>query len=165
MSTESLSTFESSVPGEVHRTTAADAEEAIADAISDPAIGTALPLDGLSLPASVGTDLSPSALRAAETGVTPATLGVAAYGPVAIPSTADGTELVSLYTSRHVAVVAASDVVADMPAAYERLGEDAAAGTDTQILATGPSATADMGTLVQGVHGPSETHVVLVEDR
>jgi len=30
-------------------------------------------------------------------------------------------------------------------------------------MATGPSATGDMGALVQGVHGPSEVHVIVVE--
>ena len=165
MSSESLSTFESSVPGAVHRTTAEDADAVLAEAIEGPAVGTALPYDEVSLPESVDTDPSPSALEAAATGVTPAALGIADYGTVTIPSGAAGDELVSLYTPRHVAVVAASDVVPDMPTAYERLGEDFAAGMDTQILATGPSATADMGTLVQGVHGPSETHVVVLEDR
>ena len=165
MSSESLSTFESSVPGAVHRTTVADADAVLAEAIEGPAVGTALPYDEVSLPESVDTDPSPSALEAAATGVTPAALGIADYGTVTIPSGAAGDELVSLYTPRHVAVVAASDVVPDMPTAYERLGEDFAAGMDTRILATGPSATADMGTLVQGVHGPSETHVVVLEDR
>ncbi|WP_335998879.1 LUD domain-containing protein [Halorientalis halophila] len=165
MSTDSLSTFETAVPGTVHRTAAADASEALAEAIEPPAIGTAIPHDGVSLPDSVETDLSPSDLESAATGVTPAALGIAEYGTVTIPSGAAGDELVSLYTPRHVAVVAASDVVPDMAAAYERLSEDFAAGADTQILSTGPSATADMGTLVQGVHGPSETHVVLLEDR
>ncbi|RXK49040.1 LUD domain-containing protein [Halorientalis pallida] len=165
MSSESLSTFESSVPGDVHRTTTADADAVLDDAVEEPAVGTALPYDDVSLPGSVDTDPSPSTLEAAATGVTPAALGIAEYGTVTIPSGAAGDELVSLYTPRHVAVVAASDVVPDMPTAYERLGEDFAAGMDTQVLATGPSATADMGTLVQGVHGPSETHVVVLEDR
>ncbi|MFW5973924.1 MAG: LUD domain-containing protein, partial [Natrialbaceae archaeon] len=61
--------------------------------------------------------------------------------------------------------VAASDLAGSMKAAYERLAEEFATGRDTQVLATGPSATADMGTLVQGVHGPHEVHVVVLEDR
>jgi L-lactate dehydrogenase complex protein LldG len=165
MSTEPLSTFESSVPGDVHRTAAGDADDVLAEVVEDPAVGTALPYDDVTVPDSVDVEPSPSTLESAVTGVTPAALGIADYGTVTVPSGAAGDELVSLYAPRHVAVVAASDVVADMPAAYERLGEDFAAGMDTQVLATGPSATADMGTLVQGVHGPSETHVVVLEDR
>jgi L-lactate dehydrogenase complex protein LldG len=35
-------------------------------------------------------------------------------------------------------------------------------GTDV-IVATGPSATADMGALVTGAHGPKAVHAVLVD--
>jgi len=36
---------------------------------------------------------------------------------------------------------------------------------DDVILATGPSATADMGDLVLGAHGPRAVHALLLEDR
>jgi L-lactate dehydrogenase complex protein LldG len=52
---------------------------------------------------------------------------------------------------------------ADMPAAFERIGELIREGRDDLILTTGPSATADMGALVKGAHGPREVHVVLIE--
>jgi L-lactate dehydrogenase complex protein LldG len=168
MSSETLATFESSLQGvaTVHTTDAESFAETLGEAIDEPAVGTALPHVGVSLAdTSVTLDPSPSDIETAETGVTPAGLGIADYGTVTVPSSVAGEELVSLYAPRHVAVVAASDVVADMPAAYERMGEEFAAGTDTQVLATGPSATADMGTLVEGVHGPSETHVLILEDR
>jgi L-lactate dehydrogenase complex protein LldG len=61
--------------------------------------------------------------------------------------------------------VAASDIEPGVKAAYERLGDAAEAGQDTHVLATGPSATADMGALVEGVHGPHEVHVIVLEDR
>ncbi|TKX83368.1 hypothetical protein EXE43_24625, partial [Halorubrum sp. SS5] len=32
------------------------------------------------------------------------------------------------------------------------------------VFATGPSATADMGGLVHGAHGPKEVHVVLLRE-
>lgn len=168
MSTDTLSAFESSVGGAatVHRTTAEEFPEALAEAVAEPVVGAPLPFDGVSLPEDLVTvDPSPSAIEAAETGVTPAALGIADYGTVTLPSRSTGDELLALYPPRHVAVVAAGDLVPDMPTAYERLGEDAADGADTQVLATGPSSTADMGTLVQGVHGPSEVHVVVLEDR
>jgi L-lactate dehydrogenase complex protein LldG len=34
---------------------------------------------------------------------------------------------------------------------------------NSHILVSGPSATGDMGTLVQGVHGPEELDVVVLE--
>lgn len=168
MSSEELSAFESSLAGTatVHTTTADRFPETVAEAVDPPAVGTSLPFDGVSLAGTaVETDFSPSDLRAAATGVTPADVGIASYGTVTVPSGAAGEELVSLYAPRHVAVVAASDVVPDMAEAYEALGERFDDGRETQVLATGPSATADMGTLVQGVHGPKETHVVVLEDR
>ena len=168
MSTDLLSTFESSLAGvaTAHTTTAAAFVETLTGIVEAPALGTPLPYDGVTLDdTGVETEFSPSDLEAASTGVTAASVGIADYGTVTIPSGSAGEELVSLYTPTHVAVVAASDVVAGMPEAYDRLGEEFEAGRDTQILATGASATADMGTLVQGVHGPHETHVVILEDR
>lgn len=168
MSTDHLSTFESSLAGTatVRTTPAAAFEAALAEVVDDPAVGTALPFDGVSLADTpVETDPSPRAVRDAATGVTPAGIGIAAYGTVTLPSRDAPDEVVALYPTTHVAVVAASDVVADMPTAYESLSEDFSAGLDTQILATGPSTTADMGALVQGVHGPQETTVVILEDR
>jgi len=138
----------------------------IDEAVTAPAVGTPLPFDGVSLDdTGVVRDPTPGELDAAATGVTPAEMGIADYGSIVLAPSAAGHEPVSLYTERHVAVLAASDVVPDMPTAFERLGEAFAAGSDDAIIATGPSATADMGALVEGAHGPKEVHVVVLEDR
>jgi L-lactate dehydrogenase complex protein LldG len=168
MGTENLSTFESSLAGTatVHATAADEFADTLTAAVEQPAVGTPLPLDGVSYEGTpVTTEPSPREVRDAETGVTPAGIGIADYGTVTLPSRETPDEVVALYPVTHVAVVAASGLVADMPSAYESLSEDFPAGTDTQILATGPSTTADMGALVEGVHGPQETTVVVVEDR
>lgn len=165
---DTVSTFEESLEGQstVHRTTAAEVARTLESAIDPPAVGTPLPFEGVSL-AETAVEVDPDldAIEAATTGVTAARLGVAEYGTVTIVSSDASEELVSLYANRHVAVLAASDLVPDMPSAYERIGDEVAAGSDTRILATGPSATADMGELIRGVHGPHETHVVVLEDR
>jgi L-lactate dehydrogenase complex protein LldG len=168
MGTDHLSTFESSLAGTatVYVTAADEFPGTLESAIEEPAVGTPLPFDGVSYEDTpVTTDPTPREVRDAETGVTPAGIGIADYGTVTLPSRETPDEVVALYPVTHVAVVAASDLVGDMPSAYESLSEDFAAGTDTQILATGPSTTADMGALVQGVHGPQETTVVVLEDR
>lgn len=168
MGTDRTATFEAELEGTstVHRTTAADFAETLSAAITEPAVGTRLDIEDVSLADTpVETDPSPAAIEAAETGVTPAGLGVANYGTVTLPSGSDPREVISLYCTRHVGVLAESDLLEHMPAAYDRLSEDFTAGTDTQILATGPSSTADMGELLRGVHGPHETHVVVVTDR
>lgn len=162
----SVSTFEESLQGvadSCRRVAPGEAGDVLTDLIDAPVVGVPLPFEGVDLPDAVVTDFTVSDLREARTGVTPAGLGVATYGTVTVRSTAKGEELAGLYPPRHVVVLHAEDIVPDMAAAFERLSEEFTAGTDTQVLATGPSATADMGTLVQGVHGPQGVHVVVIE--
>ncbi len=47
---------------------------------------------------------------------------------------------------------------------FDKLETEFQKGRDTQILATGASLTADMGSMVEGVHGPSSVDVVVLED-
>ncbi|QFU84192.1 LUD domain-containing protein [Natronorubrum aibiense] len=148
----------------IERVPAADATERIAAAIDDPAVGVPLPFDGVSQPDAVTTAPTAGELERARTGVTPAQFGIAEYGTVAIRSTAAGNEPVSLYPDYHVAIVAASDVVPDLGAGFDRL-EKHFADRESIVFATGRSATADMGDLVHGVHGPGTVSVMVVEDR
>jgi len=147
---------------ELTRVPADEATEAIADLTEDPAVGTPLPWDGVGLPEGVSTDPTPAALDGAVTGVTGATLAVADYGSVFLPGTPAGAEPVSLFVDRHVFVLRERDVVPDMPAAFDRLGDRFREERASGILATGPSATADMGALVQGAHGPKAVYGVVV---
>lgn len=103
-------------------------------------------------------------LDEAQTGLTAARLGIADYGTVVLQH--DGTtERVSLLPERHVTVLRQSDLVADMPAAFGRLGPILREAPTSLVLATGPSATADMGGLVRGAHGPQAVHVIICTDR
>jgi L-lactate dehydrogenase complex protein LldG len=150
--------------GVTHETVAPGAVAgAIESAVEAPAVGVPLP-EGLGdLPPSVETAFTPATLAAAATGVTHATLGVADYGSLVLPSTHEGVELASLYADEHVAVLDTANVVSGMRDLFAALGprcrED---GTDV-LVATGPSATADMGALVTGAHGPKAVHAVLVD--
>ncbi|WP_418285189.1 LUD domain-containing protein [Halorubrum sp. DTA46] len=148
--------------------------ELVSEAAGDPAVG--IPLgrrdeesgesDGQtpSLPDRVVTDPTTAELRAAHTGVTSASLGIAEYGSVAIEADTAGTEPVSLFVDRHVVVLRERDIVPDMPDAFAWLGPRARDESVDVVLATGPSATADMGGLVHGAHGPKEVHVVLLRE-
>ncbi|WP_306055960.1 LUD domain-containing protein [Natronococcus wangiae] len=167
MESDVLGTFESAlqrVDVRLERTTAANVRGILAEVLEPPAVGVPLPFDGVSLPEAVETEPTPDELEAATTGITAVEFAVADYGSVAIRSSPTGEEPVSVYADVHAAVVAASDVLPDMEAAFERLGTDARGGADT-VLATGPSATADMGALVTGAHGPKAVHAVVIEDR
>lgn len=134
--------------------------------LTGPSVGVSLPFEGVSLADSpVTLDPTPSELENASFGVTPAELGIADYGSVSVRSDSAGTELVSLFAETHVAIVAASDVEPDAPTAFEVLDTAASAERPSVVLATGPSATADMGDLVYGAHGPTNVHVIVLSDR
>jgi L-lactate dehydrogenase complex protein LldG len=147
------------------RTTTEAFSDALSAAIRLPAVGSPLLFDGISLPDEVTCDPTPAELDAATTGVTAAALGVAEYGSVVVRATPQGDEPVSLYPDRHVAVLRESDLVSGMDEAFAWFGETIRADRGSFVVATGPSATADMGALVRGAHGPSETHVVVLTDQ
>ena len=166
MSTD-IPTFDAALASVDVETVHAAPEEvsgAVADLAVGPTVGVPLDRDDVELPASVTLDPTPAALEEATTGVTSAAFAVADYGSLVLPSDSAGSELVSLFTDRHVAVVDEEDVVPDMDAAFERFGAEIPDAYGDAIIATGPSATADMGALVKGAHGPSEVRVVVVGD-
>ncbi|WP_254535532.1 LUD domain-containing protein [Halomarina litorea] len=163
MSSSPVSAFQSSLDGLDVGWTETDAAgfPAALDAVLDsPAVGAPLPFEGVELPDSVDTDPTPAALREAATGVTPVEFAIADYGSVVIRAEGN-VEPVSLYADTHVAVLDERDVLPDMPAAFERFGPLLRDG-ESAIVATGPSATADMGDLVRGAHGPKDVHVVVL---
>lgn len=152
----------------VTRTTTGEFATKLSDIVSIPVVAVELPFSGVTLTGSeldVTVDPTPEELRAAATGITPASLGITNYGSVVIRCTGDGAEFLALYPERHVAVVAASDVVTNMPDAIDAVADPMRDESADFVIATGPSATADMGAVVQGVHGPSDVHVVILEDR
>ncbi|WP_336326834.1 LUD domain-containing protein [Halovenus sp. HT40] len=135
---------------------------AIEEAIEQPAVGTALPWEGVELPDSVAIEPTAADLDAATTGVTAAELAVAEYGSILLRTDEAGSEPVSLFNDLHVAVLREEDIVPDMTAAFEHIGARAREDRSSAILATGPSATADMGALVQGAHGPKAVELIII---
>ncbi len=138
---------------------------ALEEIVEGPVVGAPLsPLEESALEAlGVTLDPTPRQIAAARTGVTAASLGIADYGSVVVEGGPDATEAASLFPERHVAVLRTADVVPDMTAALGRLGPLLREEATTAIIATGPSATADMGALVKGAHGPKAVHVLLVD--
>ncbi|VTT87972.1 Predicted L-lactate dehydrogenase, hypothetical protein subunit YkgG [Halorubrum sp. DM2] len=175
MSTTDTSTFTGRLDDfgvTVSEGSAGECASLIDDAAGEPAVGVPLGRSGpdaladsaASLPERVATDPTTADLRAAHTGVTAASLGIASYGSVAIEADADGTEPVSLFVDRHVVVLRETDLVPGVPDAFAWLGPRARDESVDVVFATGPSATADMGGLVHGAHGPKEVHVVLIRE-
>lgn len=138
--------------------------ETVEAAIDPPTVATPLPFDA-DLTTVDGLTVNPSRgdLAEATSGVTPARFGVAESGSIVLRPTPAGSEPISLYPERHVAVLSAESLVPDLGTAFDQLETELADGGDA-IIATGPSATADMGDLVVGAHGPRTVHVILVEE-
>ena len=91
--------------------------------------------------------------------VTRARLGIAETGTVVLDhGLGQGRRAVSLVPDHHVCIVEATQVVADLPDAFDALEP---AGVLTWI--SGPSATSDIELdRVEGVHGPRRLHVIVV---
>lgn len=143
---------------------AGDVARALRDVIETPAVGQPLSIDGTTLPVPAVVEPSRAELEGTHTGITEAVLGVADYGSVVLRRNA-WAEAASLFVERHVAVLRASDLVSGLPAALRWIGADVRETSSSFVVATGPSATADMGDLVKGAHGPGEVVVIVVSDR
>lgn len=136
--------------------------EAILSAAGEPAVAApSEPLGRALADTRIEVDPTGAALRDAHTGVTPAGAAVTASGSIVLTDLADGTGLISVFVDRHVAVVPETEILQDIDEALAMLGDG---GSRSCILATGPSATADMGELVQGAHGPGSVHVIIVTE-
>lgn len=167
MTTDTVSVFEASLHGHgvgMTHVRKNNLQEKLEQVIEHPTVGIPLPFSNTDLPETVTLNPTPRELTAAKTGVTAAALGIADYGTIVLDSSADGTEPISLFPERHVAVLSANDIVVDMEAAFDHMAESIGSERRSVILATGPSATADMGALVTGAHGPKHVHVLLLED-
>ena len=145
-------------------TTESELEAAVTAAVTEPAVGIALDETVSLAETPITVDPTPAALREATTGVTGAELGVGDYGSLVLSMTEQASELVSLFVERHVVILHEEDIQPDMDAAVAKLDERFTETNGSAIIATGPSATADMGALVKGAHGPKEVHVVIVEE-
>ncbi len=140
--------------------------ETLSEQVTQPAVAAPLRIDGLSLDElSVSLDPTPRELTDAATGITAGLLAVSTYGSIAIESHRDGDELISLYPHRQVIVVPSSRIYESLNEAFDALAHRFKQNHSSLVFVTGTSATADMGATVEGVHGPGEVHVIIVEDR
>jgi len=98
-------------------------------------------------------------LSLAQAGVTEAFAAVARTGSICV-RLRGMTAADSLLAPLHVALLRAETIV-ERP--RELFDAGAAGLAQDFVFITGPSATADMGPLVRGVHGPHRLHVIILE--
>jgi L-lactate dehydrogenase complex protein LldG len=102
-------------------------------------------------------------LATADAGVTEAFAGVARTGSICITMGGGLRAQASLLMPLHVALLPADRIVLRPRELFEPtpIGEEAL--KRNLVFVTGPSATADMGPLVRGVHGPHRLHILVLE--
>ncbi len=150
--------------------------ESVAAAVTDAC--RARGVDRLLVPAGFPTDWLPEgvevvvdealgaheldAIGAAATG---AALGIAETGTIVLDcGEGQGRRALSLVPDVHVCVVRGDDVVDGVPAAMRALGTGLRESRRPVTFISGPSATSDIElSRVEGVHGPRQLEVVLLE--
>jgi L-lactate dehydrogenase complex protein LldG len=99
-------------------------------------------------------------LAAGFTGITDVFAGVAETGSIVLSNAHGQSGPVSLFTSRHIAILDANQIV-ERPRDVFTKSEWQPLMANV-VFITGPSATADMGKLVRGVHGPGRLDIILL---
>jgi L-lactate dehydrogenase complex protein LldG len=100
-------------------------------------------------------------LSSVTTGVTDAFAAVASTGSICVSVSGNQGSIVSLLTRRHIAVLDSHTIVPRPRDIFENNTVSSLKRSFSFI--TGPSATADMGPLVKGVHGPGQLHIIVLE--
>jgi L-lactate dehydrogenase complex protein LldG len=102
-------------------------------------------------------------LSRAEVGICGAFAGVASSGSVCIAMGAPLVTLTSLLMPLNILLLPVARIVARPRDLFDPACLNGEALRRNLVFITGPSATADMGPLVRGVHGPHRLQILLLE--
>jgi L-lactate dehydrogenase complex protein LldG len=107
-----------------------------------------------------------SELESCDAGLTECEVLVAQTGSVCVTARTSGGRALSVLPPHHVVIARRSQMVADLPAAYEHLSARYESGYPSFMgFITGPSRTGDIERiLVLGAHGPKRLTVLLIND-
>jgi L-lactate utilization protein LutC len=109
--------------------------------------------------------LAPDAkqLAAADIGITDSFAGVARTGSVCISINNGFGPYTSLLPKKHVVILESKNIVARPKDIFDLYILNQKVDASGYVFISGPSATADMGELVRGAHGPAELHIILLD--
>ncbi len=102
-------------------------------------------------------------LASAEAGITDAFAGVARTGSVCVSINSSLSSYISLLPRKHIVLLETKNIAARPRDIFEKYILNKASNNTGWIFISGPSATADMGELVRGVHGPDKLHIILLD--
>jgi L-lactate dehydrogenase complex protein LldG len=102
-------------------------------------------------------------LSSAEFGITDAFAGVARTGSVCISVDSGISNYVSLLPETHIVILESKNIVERPQDIFEQFIQEKSKTERGWIFISGPSATADMGELVRGAHGPAGLHIILLD--
>jgi len=103
-------------------------------------------------------------LSAASVGVSDAFAGVASSGSVCIAMGPPLVAAASLLMPLHIVLLPANRIVARPRDVFDPACLGGEGLRRNLVFITGPSATADMGPLVRGVHGPHRLQILILRD-
>ncbi|MGZ4476073.1 MAG: LutC/YkgG family protein [Nocardioides sp.] len=140
-----------------------DALPAGASAVIPPGLAGTLGLSGTGFVVDDG-ELSAAQLDQVDAVITTSAVGIAETGTIVLDHAPDqGRRAITLVPDTHVCIVRADQIVLDVPDATALLRAAVLAGRPLTWI-SGPSATSDIElSRVEGVHGPRNLVVVIVE--
>lgn len=106
---------------------------------------------------------SDEALSTAETGISSAFAGIASSGSVCIAMGPPLASAASLLMPLNIVLLCANRIVERPRDLFDPSSFGGEGLRRNLVFITGPSATADMGPLVRGVHGPHQLRIFLLE--
>ena len=113
--------------------------------------------------AGVIQEPSDEQLATAQVGVSGAFAGVAATGSICVAMGPPLAAAASLLMPLHIGILPANRIVDRARDLFDPACLGGEGLRRNLVFITGPSATADMGPLVRGVHGPHRLQILLVE--
>ena len=91
-------------------------------------------------------------------GVSYADYGIASTGSVCINITQSNFNKLSLLPLISVVLIKSENIFDAINQIFPKIKNG------NYVFVTGPSATADMGSLVKGAHGPAQLYIIILED-